>query len=220
MSTRPLPARVFYNVLKFLIRLVLVTIFGFRCQGRRNVPREGALLVCANHQSVLDPPVIGSVFDRRLNYLARRTLFRFPPFRWLFQTLDAIPIERDGMGMAGLKESLRRLKRGEAVLIFPEGTRTHDGEVGSLKPGFCVLARRSEVTVLPVAVDGAYQAWPRTARTPRRTPIAVVIEEPLLPETVQALDDRHLVEEVERRIRRAHARARAARRLMSSAERD
>ena len=144
MSTRSLPARMYYDAFRFIIRLALVPIFGFRCFGRHKVPRDGAILVCANHQSVLDPPVIGCVFDRRLNYLARRTLFRFAPFRWLIRSLDAIPIERDGMGMAGLKESLRRLKRGEGVIIFPEGTRSHDGEVAPLKPGFCVLARRVE----------------------------------------------------------------------------
>ena len=206
MSTRPLHARMLYIGLRALIRLWLVPLFGFRFYGRDNIPREGAILICANHQSVMDPPVIGCVFNRRLSYLARRTLFGFAPVRWLIQTLDAIPIERDGMGMAGLKESLRRLKRGEAVLIFPEGTRSHDGELAPLKPGFCVLARRSEVWLLPVAVDGTYQAWPRSAQVPRLTKIAVVIGEPLSPHLIQSLDDRSLVKEVEQRIRDAHAK--------------
>ena len=73
-----------------------------------------------------------------MNYLARESLFKFAPFRWLIRSLDAIPLDRDGIGIAGLKESLRRLKRGEMVLIFPEGRRTSDGKIASFRPGFTV----------------------------------------------------------------------------------
>ena len=71
----------------------------------------------------------------------RDTLFGFPPFRWLINSLDAIPIDREGIGLGGIKESLRRLKAGEMLVIFPEGTRTKDGNVGELKPGFLALAQ-------------------------------------------------------------------------------
>ena len=91
----------------------------------------------SNHQSHLDPVLVGLASDQRLNYLARDTLFGFAPFRWLINSLDAIPIDREGLGLGGLKETLKRLKRGESVLMFPEGTRTRDGEVGRLRPGFC-----------------------------------------------------------------------------------
>ena len=77
-----------------------------------------------------------------MNYLARQTLFHFPPLGWLISTLDAIPIDRDGLGLTGIKESLRRLKRGEMVLIFPEGRRSSDGEIATFRPGFTVLAAR------------------------------------------------------------------------------
>ncbi len=93
-------------------------MFRIRCHGRQNIPTSGPLIVCANHQSFLDPALVGLCFDRRLNYLARKSLFRFLPFRLLFLFLDAIPLDRDGQGPAGLRESMRRIKRGEGVLLF------------------------------------------------------------------------------------------------------
>ncbi|HOU36076.1 MAG TPA: lysophospholipid acyltransferase family protein, partial [Candidatus Omnitrophota bacterium] len=80
----------------------------------------------SNHQSHLDPPLVGCGCRRQMNFLARNTLFRSPLFAKLISSVNAIPIDREGGGLAGLKETLRRLKRGEMVLVFPEGTRTPD----------------------------------------------------------------------------------------------
>jgi len=174
------------------------------------IAASGALIL-SNHQSLFDPIMVGLSFDRRLNYMARDTLFGFPPFRWLIQSLDAIPIDREGLGLAGLKETLRRLKQGEMVLIFPEGTRSQDGEVASLKPGFSALAKRARVPLVPVALDGAYQAWPRDHAFPGLSTIHVHIGQPITPEEAQAFGERELVEEVERRIRACFENARTGR---------
>jgi len=147
-----------------------------------------------------------------MNYLARDTLFRVPILAPLIRFLDAIPIDREGLGLSGIKETLRRLKAGELVLIFPEGTRTRDGEMGRLKPGFISLARRGGVPLVPVGFDGAYQAWPRTARFPRCGRIAVVIGEPISPQQIAGASDDELLAELERRIRVCHVSAREARR--------
>jgi 1-acyl-sn-glycerol-3-phosphate acyltransferase len=176
------------------------------------MPASGAVLVCSNHQSVLDPVIVGLTFNRRLNYLARKTLFHFAPFRWLIEFLDAIPLDRDGLGMQGIKECLRRLRQGEAVLIFPEGTRTRDGNVSPLQTGFSMLARRGQVTVLPVGIDGAFDAWPRGARLPRLTNIYVCVGDPLRSEEIERLDDGQLVAEVQRRIGECFHAARQGRR--------
>src|SRR5207253_6794696 len=117
------------------------------------------------------------------------TLFRIPILAALIKFLDAIPIDREGGGLAGLRETLRRLKAGEFVLIFPEGTRTHDGEVAKLKPGFIAVARRSRVPLIPVGIDGAYQSWPRTARFPRTGHVAVVIGVPIPAVHVAVISD-------------------------------
>src|SRR5262245_17248421 len=167
-------------------------MFGLQCYGRHRIPRQGGVLVCANHQSVMDPVIVGLVCNRRLNYLARRTLFSAPGFGALIRFLDAIPIDRDGLGLEGLKETIRRLRAGEMVLIFPEGTRSSDGNMSPLKPGFCAVAKRSGATLLPVGIDGAYQAWPRKVHLPRPSRIVVQIGQPLTVSDVAALSNEEL----------------------------
>lgn len=211
MAQRPLSKRLWYEFLRVVCRLLGVAVFRIRVFGREYVPTSGGVLVVSNHQSHLDPVMVGVACDRRLNYVARDTLFGFAPFRWLIYSLDAIPIDREGIGLGGLKESLRRLKAGEMLLIFPEGTRTGDGEVGQLKPGFLALARRAKVPLLPVAIDGAYESWPKRNLLPQPAMIHVRWGVPLQPEEVARHDDEWLLAEVDRRIRAGHRLARKGR---------
>ncbi len=211
MAERSLAKRLWYRYLHVTCRLAFAGLFHFRCTGRENEPASGGALVLSNHQSMFDPVLVGVTLQRRLNYMARETLFDFAPFRWLIQSLDAIPIDREGLGLSGLKETLKRAKRGEMVLIFPEGTRSPDGEVAPLKPGFSALARRARVPLLPIGIDGAYQAWPRDHAFPGLSTIHVHVGEPIPAEEAAAADERELVAEVERRIRDCHAIARQGR---------
>jgi 1-acyl-sn-glycerol-3-phosphate acyltransferase len=210
-ASRSWGKRLWYGFLHLVCRLLATLFFQIRVSGREHVPREGGVMVLSNHQSHFDPVLIGLACDRRLNYLARETLFGFAPFRWLIESLDAIPIDREGLGLAGLKETLRRLRRGELVLIFPEGTRTPDGQVRRLKPGFSSLAKRAGVPLLPVAIEGAYQAWPRRHLLPGLGTIHIHFGRPLPPEEIVDCDERELVAEVERRIRQCHEQARQSR---------
>ena len=205
MAQRSLASRLWYGLLRRLIYLIGVLVYGLRYSGRENIPATGAVLVVSNHQSHFDPPFIGSGCVRRMNYLARVTLFRFPPMRWLIHSLDAIPIDRDGLGLSGIKESLRRLKRGEMVLIFPEGTRTRDGRIATFRPGFTVLAARSGAWILPVAIEGAYDAWPKSQKLPGGGTIHIHYGVPISPAEIAGRDERELVVEVERRVRECHA---------------
>jgi len=211
MAQRSLPKRLWYDFLRITCRLIGTVTFSIRVRGREHVPAAGGALVMSNHQSHLDPVLVGLASDRRLNYLARQTLFGFAPFRWLITSLDAIPLDREGLGLNGLKETLKRLKRGEMVLIFPEGTRTRDGEVGVFKPGFCALARRANVPLLPVGIEGAYDSWPRKNLLPMPAMIHIQFGPPLAPAEIEELDDELLVAEMRRRIAACHAEARRLR---------
>lgn len=200
MPTRPLWKIALYRFLHLLCRLAGVVMFGVRHFGADNVPRSGGVLIVANHQSHLDPPLVGIGCWRRMNYLARRTLFDFGPFGWLIRSVDAIPIDRDGLGLGGLKESIRRLKAGEVVVVFPEGTRTPDGSLKPFRPGFTALATRTGATIVPVAIDGAFEAWPRWRRLPRPGRVRVCYGEPIRPEQYAGRGDDQLVAELHRRV--------------------
>jgi 1-acyl-sn-glycerol-3-phosphate acyltransferase len=210
---KSLHSRAWQGFLRFVGRMTAVAVFQIRCHGRELVPETGGGLMLSNHQSNLDPIVIGLANNRDLNYLARKTLFHVSALRWLMNSLDAIAIDREGTGLGGLKETLRRLKRGELVLMFPEGTRTPNGEVQPLKPGFTVLAKRAGLPLFPLAVDGTFDAWPRQQRLPSPAVIHVQFGDPIEPHLVASLSDEELVREVERRIRDCHQRARQARQL-------
>jgi 1-acyl-sn-glycerol-3-phosphate acyltransferase len=200
---------------------LFVALYRVRIEGRDRIPAEGAALVCSNHQSHLDPIVVGLAFNRRLNFVARKSLFNNRVFGWLIRFLDAIPLDRDGFSLSGIKETLKRLRRDEMVLIFPEGTRTKDGDLGTIKPGIAALARRGGVCILPVGFDGCYAAWPRRHVLP--WPIGViniVVGEPIPASLIANLDDEQLLIELERRLRANFWKAKEARRrrLGQSAE--
>jgi 1-acyl-sn-glycerol-3-phosphate acyltransferase len=211
MATRPLYKRVGYNGLKFLFQLGSVLFFGMRVYGQKHAPKSGAALICSNHQSHFDPGLIGLSLPSRLNFLGRRTLFDTPLLKQIITFLDTIPIDREGSALAGMKETLKRLKQGEQVVIFPEGTRTSDGEVAPIKAGFTMLARRSDALIVPIGLDGAFQAWPRTRWYPWMDRIVLVVGEPITPAQFGGMSDEELVAEIEKRIRACHAQARRKR---------
>ena len=208
---RSITKRIAYSAAHVLARLTGVIGFRLRVWGREHVPREGGVLVCSNHQSYFDPVLAGLACDRHMNYLARKSLFKFAPFRWLIQLYDAIPIDRDGFSLEGIKETLRRLKRNEMVLIFPEGTRTETGEMASLKPGFTAIARRGKSALLPIGIAGSYDSWPRGQWLPGLAPIHIVIGEPLTAGEVAELSDDQLILELESRMRHCFLEAQRGR---------
>jgi 1-acyl-sn-glycerol-3-phosphate acyltransferase len=194
-----------YDFLRLIVRITAVLAFQVRHTGRHNIPSKGGVLVVSNHQSHLDPPLVGMGCGRHLSYVARQTLFVFKPFAWLIWSINAIPIDREGFGIAGIKESLRRLKNGEMVLIFPEGTRTPDGEIKPFKPGITSLAVRSKASILPVAIEGAFKCWPKSRTFPRPGRISVHYGRPILPQEYEGLSEQELVDLVENRVRQCHA---------------
>jgi 1-acyl-sn-glycerol-3-phosphate acyltransferase len=197
-----------YQFWKHLIRSISVPYFRIRYTGLHNVPLEGGVLAVSNHQSHLDPPLVGAGCPRRMNYLARETLFHPPFFGRFIYAVGAIPLDREGVGLSGIKESLKRLKRGEMLLVFPEGTRTADGEIKTFKPGFTTLAVRSKSAILPIAIEGAYRAWPKKAKFPRPRAVNVHYGPPILQKEYENIDERALVALVESRIRECQAELR------------
>jgi 1-acyl-sn-glycerol-3-phosphate acyltransferase len=195
-----------YKLCRGMLRLIGVAAFQIRHTGMHNIPKQGPVLIAANHQSFIDPPLIGMGVPRILNYVARQSLLGFRPFDWLILSLNAIPLDQEGSALRGIKDALEVLKRGEALLIFPEGGRTLDGEIAPFLPGFRPLAVRGKATIVPTAIEGAYQSMPIGSPLPKPLPIHIHFGEPIRPEEFDRYPKRELVAEAERRVRQIHAR--------------
>ncbi len=160
MSSQKWIAWLWYAILWCPCYALSQTFFRYRFSGKSQIPFTGPLLVVSNHQSNLDPVLVGLASPRQLKYLARIGLFFFPFNLWI-RALGAVPIDRERGALAGIRKTLELLKAGNAVLVFPEGSRTPDGELHEMLPGFVLLARRSGATIVPAALDGAFAALPR-----------------------------------------------------------
>ncbi len=166
-SRGPEPAGLVYRVLWVLTWLALWIGFRPRRRGFEGLPRRGGALLCANHQSWLDIPLIGSSLWRPVRFVARHTLGQQPLLALIMRRCGAILIQRGVADKAALKTIEAALARGELVAIFPEGTRTRDGSVGPFRGGALVAARRAGVPLVPIGIRGSHGAWPRGQRLPR-----------------------------------------------------
>ena len=130
------------------------------------MPKGGALIVC-NHASFFDPLIAGCAFKEEIGFLARKSLFRFPIFGAFIRNTHAIPISRGGVGAAAFREIKSEIKKGNKVLIFPEGTRTRDGKLQPILSGISILAFMSKCPIIPVYIDGSFEVWGRNNKFPK-----------------------------------------------------
>jgi 1-acyl-sn-glycerol-3-phosphate acyltransferase len=163
------------------------SLFGMRVVGAEHLITEGPVLVASNHQSYLDPPLIGNLYHDEMVYLARKTLFT-PFTRWLYKSWNAIPVDQDKPDMASLKTIIRKLKDGQRVLVFPEGSRSADGSLGEAAPGIGLIAVKSGAPIQPVRICGANEALPRGSARIRFARITVHVGKPIFlsPEELKA----------------------------------
>lgn len=150
---------------------VMTAFTSIRMVGRRHMPMRGPVLLLANHTSFIDPMLVGLGSRRRLSYLARVTLFRNRFFKMLIESVNAIPIDHHGFSREGLNAVLKALESGQAVVMFPEGERSHDGQLADFKPGLSLIVKKSQALIVPVGIVGAYAAWSRHRKFPRFNPL-------------------------------------------------
>ena len=136
-------------------------LYRYRPRHIDRIPASGPVVVVSNHQSHFDPPLVSHCFRQR------DSLFDIPLLGKLIPRLQAFPVKRGETDTKAIREALRRLDMGAAVLLFPEGTRSKDGEVQEFKRGALLLLRKAKCPVLPVAIDGAIDAFPRTRKFPK-----------------------------------------------------
>ncbi len=193
--------RLWYRFGRIWCRLYLICLHFGRVYNRRFVPNNGPVIFVSNHQSFFDPVLVGYGLDREIDYMARDSLFKNPIFKKLIVSLNAFPVRRGEADIAAIKETLRRLKNNRAVLMFPEATRTADGKIREFKPGLALLAKKARVPIIPVVIEGAFEAWPRTSPGPKPfNPIHVSFSEPFSPEQIKRYTPDELVKEIHSRM--------------------
>ncbi len=146
-------------------------LFGMKVIGSRRVPRRGGLIIACNHISELDPPVLGFAIPRTVAYMAKMELFRMRVTDFFLRKLNAFPVNRSSIDTGALRTAIKHLRRGEAVVIFPEGTRSRDGRLLPVKAGISLVAISSGVPVLPAFIWGTDHAG--RALTRRGSPFTV-----------------------------------------------
>jgi 1-acyl-sn-glycerol-3-phosphate acyltransferase len=203
--------RCLYAALWVICRTLGISVFGVRTRFAEPLPKTGGLLVLSSHQSHLDPLLLGLACDRRLSSLARASLYKFKPFGYVITALDAVPIDREASTVAAMKAVIRRLEAGAAVVVFPEGTRTPTGRLTDLKSGFALLAKRAKVPIVPVAIVGAWECWPRTRLFPQPGRVRLEFGKLLMPEEIAAMDERQILAECTARLTALDAEARRIR---------
>jgi 1-acyl-sn-glycerol-3-phosphate acyltransferase len=154
-----------YAVLRFLSFVVLRVFFGLRVTGVENIPKTGGFIVAGNHVSYFDPVTFGVACSRmKLNYMAKEELFTRPLLGWLLPRLHVFPVRRNSADLGAIKESMRRVKKGEGLLLFPEGRRVSEGTPGEPLPGVGFLASKLGVPVVPAFIEGSDKVLPVHAK--------------------------------------------------------
>jgi 1-acyl-sn-glycerol-3-phosphate acyltransferase len=154
--------------------------FRFRVIHRERMIQSGPVILAMNHQSYLDPPLAGTTCQRAIYFLARRTLLDVPLLGWVLPKLNVIPVNQEGVDRSAIKAVIRVLLAGNGVLLFPEGSRTLDGNLQPAEPGLGLVIAKTLAPVVPMRIFGAHEALPRGGGRLRFVPITLVIGEPIL----------------------------------------
>ncbi len=190
----------FYRFCRQLCIWFSILVFRIRTFGRHHVPPAGGVLILSNHQSYVDPPLVGCGLARVCHFMARDSLFRNPLFSRIISAVNAFPVQRGSADLGAIKEALRRLKQGKILVMFPEGTRTPDGHIGPLLPGLAAIAQKARVPIVPALVDGVYQAWPRHQLFPSIGNVVVLYDRPIDPAEYKNLSAEELTTLIRQRM--------------------
>ncbi len=168
-----------YKIIKILAITVLKLFFGFKVEGKENIPSKPPYLVAANHVSYLDPIVIGCAFPHKVRFMGKKELFEHKFLSWLLKELGVFPINRGALDISSVKQSIQILKDGGVLGIFPEGTRSRDGKFKGANKGVIGIAIKGNVSIVPVGIKGTYEAWPPDKKFPKIHKIFVKIGKPV-----------------------------------------
>ena len=171
-----------YGFFHYLAAVIYGMFFRGEVAGLENLPRHGSFLIAANHISFLDPPFIGCQVPRQIAYFARKTLWKPGFASWWLDTVGTIPVDRDGgQDVSAIKRVLKALKEDKGLILFPEGTRSPDGQLKEPKAGVGLIACRAQVPVVPARIYGSFEAFGKGQPLRLGTPVTVVFGQPVAP---------------------------------------
>ena len=178
----------------FTLQVILQNFFmfwlGYRASGYKPLEKEQGALILANHQSFLDPLLVGLPLHRPISFLARDSLFRVPVVGWILKNTHVMAINQEATSTTSLRQTIQKLQHGFLVGIFPEGTRTYTGQMNEIKPGFTAIIRRAKHPIYPVGIAGAYQALPIKSWFLKPTRVRVVFGSPISVEELEKYSSR------------------------------
>ena len=155
--------------------------FRGRVVGAKHVPRQGPMIVVANHASDFDPPLLSNCVQRPVSYMAKEELFEVPVLAPAIRLYGAYPVKRGSADRSAIREALKQLDQGWAVGVFLQGTRTVDGRIPEPKLGAALIAAKAQVPLLPVSLWGTHRILTKRQKLPQAVPLTVRIGEPLPP---------------------------------------
>lgn len=161
---------ILYRLCRSVFRAIFSFVFRWQVIGREHIPKEGPVILCANHISLWDPPLLGSGIDRQVFFMAKEELFRIPVLSYFITKFGAFPVKRGAGDRAAIRSALKILEEGKIFGIFPEGSRSKTGEIGPGMPGVALFALKSDAQVIPVAIIGPYRLF---------RPVTVVYGKPI-----------------------------------------
>lgn len=170
--------RYLYCICRFFLLITYKVFFRYEVSGHENVPGEGGALITANHLSYLDPPLVGIALKRRATFMAQSGLFKIPLIG-IFVNSFSFPVDREQPKPSTIKEAVQRLKNGELIIMFPEGTRSPGGESSSGKRGAVAIASMGKAPIIPALIEGTERALPRGARFVRPVKLKVTFGRPI-----------------------------------------
>ncbi|HEY9736249.1 MAG TPA: lysophospholipid acyltransferase family protein [Trichocoleus sp.] len=180
-SREPFTSLVLYHLFKAsVVNPMLRLYFRGRIYGANHVPRQGRLVVVANHASDFDPPLLSSAVRRPVAYMAKEELFRVPVLSPAIRLYGAYPVKRGSADRSALRAAMQQLEQGWAAGIFLEGTRTPDGRIPSPKLGAALIAAKTQTPLLPVSLWGTHLIF-KGSKWPRPVPLTIRIGQPIPP---------------------------------------
>ena len=166
-SAASITTMLLYHFAKIVTGLIFKTLYPLKVKGSENFPKKGAMILVANHTSYFDPLYLAVAIPRQINWMRLKPYYDLWWLRWFFKSINNFPVNIKGPNISAIKYSLRILKQGKVLGIFPEGSRSKNGRLREGEPGVALLALKSGAPILPVAIRGAFEVFPPHARLPR-----------------------------------------------------